>query len=336
MATLIENAQIRVTGMPSAMEFGDGVLTIEKKVGATATAVTVTWTSLGLAPALYNFDNQGLIIIPTGDIVRAMVAGGTYGAGVTLCEVKDNTTNTPMSVVISILRGDGGILNDRFVTPRNMYLYANGRYNAFCFNPLTTTTADWERSTDGGATWTTAEAGVTSSEGLWRPNVTAVQEGDLWRVNDSGSILWQGRVRPLCELGEMCALIWQDDQRNQRQWCFEVVEVVRQVTETQEVERIRAGEFMPSSFYSVAKNFTYSLKLRVRGLSRDEVGYFDSLITSPEVVAYPNSAVTIPWIALYSGGVQPVCNVTGKTFRRGFGETADITFDVDIIKFKQF
>lgn len=331
---LASNTEIEVDGY-TLMSGMDEVFTVKLKAGATSTYVDIDYNSvLGIPTTRYWFDQDGEVVLPMGDLARAMVDGGVSGTGITVMTVTDEATQTALAVACNVFEGIVPVTGGPAFPPRKCIYIGAGMSVPFVGNPLVTENYDIYTSTDG-ATWTgptTVTTDTSHHEAL--VSLPSTSSHIFTKICRSGETepLWQCKQRrDWC--GDFAYFEWKSDSGKTKRWCFEVVSVDREVKDTRTTEG--SGVFR-GSFFPTAKNWVLSATVKVRDLEDDETWYFDDFVTGEITGSSIQSYVAMSYVAAY--GASPwAARVTDKKVSRPVvGATSDLTFKVELMQVRNY
>ena len=331
---LASNTEIEVDGY-TLMSGMDEVFTVKLKAGATSTYVDIDYNSvLGIPTTRYYFDPDGEVVLPMGDLTRAMVDGGVSGSGVTVMTVTDEATQTALAVTCNVFEGIIPVTDGPAFPPRKCIYFGSGMSVPFVGDPLVTETYDIYTSADG-ATWsgpTSVTTDTSHHEAL--VSLPSTSSHTFTKICRSGQTepLWKCKQRrDWC--GDIAYFEWKSDSGKTKRWCFEVVSVDRETKETRTTEG--SGVFR-GSFFPTAKNWYLSATIKVRDLEDDETWYFDDFVTGEILGSTIQSYIAMSYIAAF-GSSPWAARVTDKKVSRPIaGSTTDLTFKVELMQVRNY
>ena len=330
MATWTQGS-LSVEGAPTMYEKIDSQIIVTTTGGASS--VRVQWLALGLSDTTYYFDANSRIQIPLGDVGRAMVEAGLTGSQPVAVVTDDLAPMNTVTVMMNVYAG--GSMPEYYVAQRRMVDHTFGVHYLFCLDPGMSYTADWSKSTDGGATWGAATTMTSDVFGIVDMH-TATVAGEIFRIVKSGVEVWRGKVESLpCEEAA-AAFIWVADNGASKFGYADIVSVGRKVTERVELDHHGATQWWAGAFVDERKNWTYQLSLVARDLAADEACYFDDLFTSNKVTMMSCSALPVVAAVQLIGNIEATCRVTNALKRKISAGRYDVAIEMEIMQLKSF
>lgn len=329
---IASNSEIEVDGLQLMAGYAEEVWTIKLKSGGTSNYVDVDYhATLGLPTTRYWFDAAGKIVLPMGDIGRALVDGGVVGSGIVVMQVTDEATQSVLSVTTSVLAGILPVVGQASFPPRRVISTgASAFYVPFSGNPLTAETYTPETSNDG-VTWTAGTPVTTDDyrEGTVRLPYNSVR---FVRLTKSGQVIWQAQRRDdWC--GDTVLLQWTSDSGKTKTWMFECLSIEREVTDTQTTE---GSGVLRATFFPTRKNWKLKATIKVSDLAVDETWYFDDLVTGEIKEALVQPYIGMTFVNLY-GNSPLAAVVTDKKITRSLtAQKTDLTFKLDVMQVRNF
>jgi len=312
-------------------------ITIKLASGGTSQYVDVDYhTALGLPTTRYWFDADGEIVLPFGDVLRAMCEKGATGAGVQIMSVVDSATSTTLAVSAGVYYGILPVsANVKKFPPRKCLAWGAPPDGYFIGNLASTETFDLYES-NNGTTWTQILPSVTTDiygEAKLRMP-TSSWGAKFTKVCASGQTepLWQCRqVTEWC--GDMFTASWKSDTGKNKIWGFELLSIEREQTETRTTE----GEgVLRSTYFPTQKNWKLKATVKVSDLAVDETWYFDDFVTGEVTQCTMTEYYGLSYLSIF-GGSPVAAVVTDKKITRSLtAQTTDLTFKVDLLQVRNF
>lgn len=329
---IASNSEIEVDGLQLMAGYAEEVWTIKRKSGGTSNFVDVDYhATLGLPTTRYWFDAAGQVVLPMGDLGRALVDGGVVGSGIVVMQVTDEATQSVLNVTTSVLVGIMPVVGQASFPPRRVISAgASVFYVPFSGHPLTAETYTPEMSNDG-VTWT-ADSPITTDD--YREGTVQLPYNSVRfvRLIKSGQVVWQSQRRDdWC--GDTVLLQWTSDSGKPKTWVFECLSLEREVTDTQTTEGVGV---LRSTFFPTRKNWKLKATIKVSDLAVDETWYFDDLVTGEVTQALVYPYISMSYVSVY--GNSPVAAVvTDKKITRSLtAQTTDLTFKLDVLQVRNF
>lgn len=330
------NTEITIEGAATVMACFE---TVFKVRFGTATYIDVTYHSnLGINPVRYYPDANGESYLPFGDLARVLVDSGVSGAGVVVFEVVDDVDGTPVQVKVNLYAGYVPRSQDGICPPHRFPASGYNMNSMFAFDPVGAwpQSSQIEKSIDGGLTWNIQTIKTVQSDGVVEYYIPtySYNVGDLYRVMLAGVEMWRCTVTDE-ECGAKMLVEWlADDQKTRQSWAFEVVDVVRTTTDTQEVDDTT---YYGGTFFKTKKNWKLTVKGKVRGLSEQEARYFGNLPNAQITNTTCTEDATLTYIAIWQGQqIAAVCTDKKSERNPNSNERFDLTFTFDLYTFKTF
>lgn len=332
---IASNSEIEVDGIPTLFSGFEAIITIKLTNSGTSQYVDVDYNSaLGLPTTRYWFDADGEIVLPFGDLLRAMIVAGVSGASVQIMSVVDSATSTTLAVTCGVWYGIPPVVGDLRFPPRKCIAWGTPNNVPFA-SPNRSQTYDVYTSADG-QTWTPQASVTTDVYGeAVVPMPTLSLGAEYTKVCASGQTdpLWQCR-----QMTEWCGSAmfaeWVSDSGKPKMWCFEVVSIDRETTDTRSTEGVGV---MRGTFFPTEKNFTLKAVVRVSDLAVDETWYFDDFVTGAiNGITLPEEYNSLSLLSFLSLSPWSAVVTDKKISRSATAQTTDLTFKLDLLKVRNF
>ena len=331
------NSEITISGSQFLIEKIESQLIVASNGNATYVDVTFN-VNVNIPVTRYYFNSNNTLYISLGDIGRALVASGVTGS-VVVCSVKDDYDTTQVNVTQQVMKGTSTLISNNQIPQREQLDLGSATVPYFFyFIDFGSRTYEVQKSYDNGATWNLQNTyTVLGGEPLFF-NFNYSNVGDLARVVDvtgGGSVeVWRcskANAENGCNF-EAVGFNWECDYGEQKFGWAEIIGVERKV---ESVAVANNEGWINDATFKNLKSFTLQLKCVAKGLTKEEVCYFDDLFTSNNVTLVScTETILLSYLQIYGALTDISIKVNGDTKRVITNERTNLEFTLEILKVK--